>query len=69
MLYILVFGDIQYYSVLTYILSFLYLISLNLIGGDDINKGKTFVGNTGFFLSRNIDLEFWYVLCDVLVYW
>lgn len=29
-------------------------------GGDDINKGKTFVGNTGFFLSRNIDLEFWF---------
>ena len=66
MLYILVFVYIPYYSVLIYILSFL---SLNLIGGDDINKGKTFVGNTGFFLSRNIDLEFWYVLCDVLVYW
>ena len=68
MLYILVFADITYYCVLTYILSFLHLISLNLIGGDDINKGNTFVGNTGFFLSRNIDLEFWYVLCGVLVY-
>jgi Amt family ammonium transporter len=29
-------------------------------GGDDIDKGKTFIGNTGFFLSRDVDLEFWF---------
>ena len=26
---------------------------------DDIDKGKTFIGNTGFFLSKDVDLEFW----------
>ena len=27
---------------------------------DDIDKGKTFIGNTGFFLSKDVDLEFWF---------
>ena len=29
-------------------------------GGDDPSKGKTFIGNKGFFLSSDVDLEFWY---------
>jgi Amt family ammonium transporter len=29
-------------------------------GGDDIEKGKTFIGNKGFFLSSDVDLEFWF---------
>jgi len=29
-------------------------------GGDDPDKGKTFIGNTGFFLSNDVDLEFWF---------
>jgi len=29
-------------------------------GGDDPSKGKTFIGNTGFFLSRDTDMEFWF---------
>ena len=33
---------------------------LHLTIRDDIDKGKTFIGNTGFFLSKDIDLEFWF---------
>jgi len=29
-------------------------------GGEDIDKGKTFIGNTGFFLSGDVHLEFWF---------
>lgn len=29
-------------------------------GGDDPSKGKTFIGNKGFFLSSDVDLEFWF---------
>lgn len=29
-------------------------------GGDDITKGKTFIGNSGFFLSGDTDMEFWF---------
>ncbi|KAL7550370.1 hypothetical protein ACHAWF_015718 [Thalassiosira exigua] len=30
-------------------------------GGDDSTKGPTFIGNSGFFLSNDVDLEFWHV--------
>jgi Amt family ammonium transporter len=29
-------------------------------GGEDINKGKTFIGNAGFFLTGDTDMEFWF---------
>jgi len=29
-------------------------------GGDDPAKGKTFIGNSGFFLSGDTDMEFWF---------
>jgi len=29
-------------------------------GGDDPSKGKTFIGNTGFFLTGDTDLEMWF---------
>ncbi|KAL7540107.1 hypothetical protein ACHAXR_009863 [Thalassiosira sp. AJA248-18] len=29
-------------------------------GGDDIDKGKTFIGNAGFFLTGDTDMEFWF---------
>jgi len=29
-------------------------------GGDDDSKGWTFIGNRGFFLSDDVDLEFWF---------
>jgi Amt family ammonium transporter len=29
-------------------------------GGQDITKGKTFIGNSGFFLTGDTDMEFWF---------
>ena len=31
-------------------------------GGEDPAKGKTFIGNSGFFLTDDVNLEFWYVI-------
>ena len=28
-------------------------------GGQDVDKGTTFIGNSGFFLTGDTDMEFW----------